>query len=96
MRSAGKDIDEVNYAKSPLTEATIREIVAKAGSVAAVLNTRHALAKQNGWADKPPSAAAFAKAAAADVNLLRRPILIVGDQVIVGFDRPAYAKLSPR
>jgi arsenate reductase-like glutaredoxin family protein len=35
----------------------------------------------------------FAQAVAADVNLLRRPILIIGDRVIVGFDKPAYAKL---
>lgn len=93
MRSAGQDIDEVNYAKTGLTEATVKDIVARAGSVAAVLNTRHATAKQHGWATAPPSAAAFAKAVAADVNLLRRPILVVGDRVIVGFDRAAYAKL---
>jgi arsenate reductase-like glutaredoxin family protein len=61
--------------------------------VAAVLNTRHAIAKQKGWASSPPSAAVFAKAVVADVNLLRRPILIDGERVIVGFDKPAYAKL---
>jgi hypothetical protein len=74
-----------------------------------VLNTRHAPAKQHGWATAPPSAAAtappsaaatappsaavFARAVAADANLLRRPILVVGDRVIVGFDRAAYASL---
>jgi arsenate reductase-like glutaredoxin family protein len=35
----------------------------------------------------------FARAVAADANLLRRPILVVGNRVIVGFDRAAYAKL---
>jgi len=58
-----------------------------------VLNTRHATAKEKGWVDKPPSAAVFAKAVAADANLLRRPILMLDDKVIVGFDKPAYAKL---
>jgi arsenate reductase-like glutaredoxin family protein len=58
-----------------------------------VLNTRHATAKQNGWIASPPSVAVFAKAVAGDVNLLKRPILIIGDRVIVGFDKPAYAKL---
>jgi arsenate reductase-like glutaredoxin family protein len=28
------------------------------------------------------------------VNLLRRPILIDGKRVIIGFDKAAYAKLS--
>lgn len=93
MRDRKLDIEEINYAKTGLTEATVLDIVAKAGSVAAVLNTRHATAKDKGWVASPPSAAVFAKAVAADANLLRRPILIVGNRVIVGFDRPAYAKL---
>ena len=93
MRENEVEMDEVNYAKTGLDEATIKAIVAKAGGVAAVLNTRHATAKANDWVSKPPSAAAFAKAAAADPNLLRRPILIAGDRVIVGFDAKAYAKL---
>jgi arsenate reductase-like glutaredoxin family protein len=62
--------------------------------VAAVLNTRHAIAKEKGWADKPPSVAEFAKAAATEPNLLRRPLLEVGGKIIVGFDKPAYAKLG--
>jgi arsenate reductase-like glutaredoxin family protein len=94
LRSGSIEIEEVNYAKSGLTEATVRDIVAKAGSVAAVLNTRHATAKQHGWVESPPSAAVFAKAVVADVNLLRRPIVIDGDHVIVGFDREAYKRLG--
>ena len=66
----------------------------KAGGVAAVLNTRHATAKANGWADKPPSAAEFAKAAAAEPNLLKRPIVVAGDKVIVGFNKTEYGKLG--
>ena len=93
MRSAGHEVEEINYARTGLTEQTVKDIVAKAGSVAAVLNTRHATAKQHGWATAPPSVAVFAKAVAADANLLRRPILVVGNRVIVGFDRAAYAKL---
>ena len=93
MREHKLEAEEINYAKAGLTEATVKEIVAKAGSVAAVLNARHATAKENGWIAKPPSVAVFAKAVVDDVNLLRRPILIIGDRVIVGFDKPAYAKL---
>lgn len=93
MRNSTLEVEEINYAKAGLTEATVKDIVAKAGSVAAVLNTRHATAKDKGWVASPPSAAVFAKAVAADVNLLRRPILILGGRVIVGFDKPAYGKL---
>jgi len=96
LRNSGLEIEEVDYAKKGLTAATVEDIVAKAGSVAAVLNTRHATAKANGWIEKPPSATVFAKAVEKDVNLLRRPILIVGTKVIVGFDKPAYAKLATK
>jgi arsenate reductase-like glutaredoxin family protein len=93
LRSAGHEVEEINYARTGLTEQTVKDIVAKAGSVAAVLNTRHATAKQHSWATAPPTAAVFARAVAADANLLRRPILVVGNRVIVGFDRAAYGKL---
>lgn len=94
MRNAGLEIEEIDYAKTGLTAATVEDIVARAGSVAAVLNTRHAIAKEKGWATKPPSPAEFAKAVVKDVNLLRRPILIDGKTIIIGFDRSAYAKLT--
>jgi arsenate reductase-like glutaredoxin family protein len=94
LRKAGVEIDEVNYAKESLSEATIASIVKKAGGVAAVLNTRHATAKEKGWATKPPSAAEFAKAAAKEPNLLKRPIVVAGDQVIVGFNQTAYRTLG--
>jgi arsenate reductase-like glutaredoxin family protein len=94
LRNAGIDVEEIDYGKQGLTAAQVEEIVKAAGGVAAVLNTRHAIAKEKGWAEKPPSVAEFAKAVAAEVNLLRRPILIDGKKVIVGFDKPAYAKLA--
>lgn len=94
MRELLGSVEEVNYAKTGLDEATVKAIVAKAGSVAAVLNTRHATAKAEGWREKPPSASVFAKAVAAEANLLRRPIVIAGDRVIVGFDPEAYAMLA--
>ncbi len=90
------ELEEINYAKTGLDEATVKAIVAKAGSVAAVLNTRHATAKAKGWVDSPPSAAEFARAVAADANLMRRPIVIDGDRVIVGFDPKAYATVGRR
>jgi arsenate reductase len=93
LRKAGVELDEVNYAKETLSEAAIASIVKKAGGVAAVLNARHATAKQHGWADKPPSAAEFAKAAAKEPNLLKRPIVVAGDKVIVGFNKTEYGKL---
>ncbi len=92
MRKAGHEMDE-HDTKKGIDEATVKDLVARAGSVGAILNTRHALAKEKGWVQNPPDAATFAKAVVKDVNLLRRPILIAGKKFIVGFDKDAYAKL---
>ncbi len=96
MREHGVDVDEVNYAKSGLDEATVKSIVAAAGGVARVLNPRHALAKERGWVESPPPVGEFAAAVAKDVNLLRRPIYIAGKKVLVGYDtknQTEWAKL---
>jgi arsenate reductase-like glutaredoxin family protein len=93
LRDKQLAVEEINYAKTGLTEAVVRELVAKAGGVAPLVNTRHAVAKARGWATTPPSVDEFAKAVAAEPNVIRRPILVDGKRVIVGFDRAAYAKL---
>ena len=88
MRQRGIEFESVDYAKKPLDEATVRSIVKKAGGVASVLNTRR-------WGkDKPPpTIAAFVKAVAKEPNLLKRPILVDGDKIVLGFDEAAYRKL---
>jgi arsenate reductase-like glutaredoxin family protein len=93
-KQSGLELEEVNYAKAGLDEDTVKSLVTKAGGVKHVLNTRHAIAKEKGWADAPPDVDTFAKAVVKDVNLLRRPIVVVGKQAIVGFDKTAYAKLG--
>jgi arsenate reductase-like glutaredoxin family protein len=91
---AGLELSEVNYAKTALDVDTVKSLVTKAGGVKAVLNARHATAKDKGWADTPPDAETFAKAAAKEPNLLKRPIVIAGKTAIVGFNQTAYAKLA--
>jgi arsenate reductase-like glutaredoxin family protein len=94
LRQQQVEFESVDYAKKGLDEPTLLGLVAKAGGVAAVLNTRHETAKANGWADQPPDAKTFAKAVAKEPNLLKRPILVVGGKAIVGFDQAAYKKLK--
>jgi len=94
LRNDGHELTEVNYAKDKLDEATVRDLVTRAGSVAAVLNARNAVVKEKGWNESPPDVATFAKAVASDPNLIKRPILVAGNTFIVGFDKAAYAKLK--
>jgi arsenate reductase-like glutaredoxin family protein len=94
LRNAGVEFEAVDYAKKPLDEATVRSIIKAAGSVGDVINARHAIAKEKGWVQNPPDADTFVKAVAKEPNLLRRPIYIAGKKLIIGFDKPAYAKLK--
>lgn len=96
MRDTGADVEERNYSKQPLTRAEIERVVRAAGGVAAVLNTRHEIAKANGWKERPPAEAEFVAAAERDNNLLRRPVLIAGDGVVVGKDEAAIRALLAR
>lgn len=96
MRKSGIELEEINYAKTPLSADVVEQLVALAGGVPAVLNTRHAVAKEKGWVASPPAARVFAEAVAAEPNLLKRPILVVDDtRAIVGFDKTAYKALKP-
>lgn len=94
MRESGVEMEAIDTAKAPPTPAQIKAIVTAAGGVGAVLNTRHKLVKERGWVAKPPSLAAFTEAVIADVNVLRRPIILDGGKVIIGFDKAAYGKLA--
>lgn len=90
MRELSPEIAQRDFAKRPLTAAEVRDLVALAGGVAPLLSTRNATVKARGWAASPPDAETFAAAVAADNNLLRRPLVVVGDQVIVGRDEGAW------
>ncbi|MBE7449598.1 MAG: hypothetical protein HS111_12090 [Kofleriaceae bacterium] len=93
MRKLPLDLTEIDYARKPLDATTVEALVAGAGGVAAVLNTRHAVAKERGWARTPPPPAEFARAVVTEPNLLRRPIVVAGGRVIVGVAPEAWARL---
>jgi arsenate reductase-like glutaredoxin family protein len=84
LRERHPDLPERNYGKDALTPAEVLAIVAAAGGVANVMNARHEIAKDRGWKASPPDAETFARAAADECNLLRRPILVKDGRTIVG------------
>jgi Spx/MgsR family transcriptional regulator len=92
LQERGVEVEEINYARKPLDAATITAIVQAAGGVAKVINTRHEIAKTRGWGEDAPSEGDFVAAAAKEPNLLRRPILIRGKTVIVGYDKSNEAR----
>lgn len=58
------------------------------------LNPRNELYRKRKMKDNPPARSEALKLMAATPNLIRRPVVIRGRQIILGFDEPALKKLS--
>jgi arsenate reductase (glutaredoxin) len=58
------------------------------------LNTRNELYRSRNMAQKPPSRAEALKLMSKEPNLIRRPLLVAGSQIIIGFDEAAYRKFA--
>ncbi len=84
MRELAPDAEDRNYTKTPLIRVDVEDLLDAAGSVASVMNTRHATAKDRGWKDDPPDRALFVDAVLAEPNLLKRPIVIRDGRSAVG------------
>lgn len=57
------------------------------------LNTRNELYRERGMKENPPSRAEAIKLMAANPNLIRRPILIHGSKIALGFDEKEFSAL---
>lgn len=58
------------------------------------LNTRNELYRERNMKEHPPSRAEALKLMAAEPNLIRRPVVIAGKQIILGFNEEALKKIS--
>ncbi len=58
------------------------------------LNPRNDLYRKMNMAEKPPSRAEAIKLMAKEPNLIRRPIVIRGGQIVLGYDEEALRKLA--
>lgn len=58
------------------------------------LNTRNELYRKRNMKEHPPARAEAIKLMAREPNLIRRPLVILGSQIVFGFDEDAYRKLT--
>jgi Spx/MgsR family transcriptional regulator len=57
------------------------------------LSTRNELYRSRKMKDHPPSRAEAIRLMAANPNLIRRPVVIRGTSIVLGYDEDAYRKL---
>ncbi len=58
------------------------------------LNPRNELYRERKMKENPPPRAEAIRLMAANPNLIRRPILVKGKEIVAGFDEAAYSRLA--
>ncbi len=85
--------DSRDLDKQRLTEAELDRLIGER-DYKLFLNTRNELFRKRNMKLHPPSRAEAIKLMAKEPNLIRRPLLIRGSQILFGFDEPAYHNLT--
>jgi arsenate reductase-like glutaredoxin family protein len=94
LEAAGIDFDEREINARPLNEAEIDALIG-GDAHEGFLNPRNELYRERGMGKVKPTRAEAVALIAGHNNLLRRPVLIVGDTVSCGNDLPgALARLG--
>jgi arsenate reductase-like glutaredoxin family protein len=57
------------------------------------LNTRNELYRKKKMKDNPPSREAAIRMMAEEPNLIRRPVIVAGGRVVLGFDREGIDRI---
>jgi len=92
LLEVGAQLESRDLDKQRLTETELDELIGSR-DYKEFLNTRNELYRSRNMKDHPPSRAEAIKLMATEPNLIRRPIVIRGSQMVLGFDEEAYRKL---
>jgi arsenate reductase (glutaredoxin) len=74
-----------------MTVADLDELIGKRDYLS-FLNPRNELYRERGMREKPPSRDEALKLMAANPNLIKRPILVKGRSMLLGFEEEKWAK----
>ena len=93
MREHKVELEERDYAKAPLSLAELKQLFS-GRDPRDYLSTKSPAFKARGLVGKSLTQEQALKLMAEDPNLIRRPLTIVGKEIIAGFDRDRLAKLA--
>jgi arsenate reductase len=75
-----------------LTIAELDQLIGKR-DYSLFLNTRNELYRERGMSDNPPPRAEALRLMSENPNLIKRPILVKGREIVLGFDEQALSGL---
>jgi len=87
----GAEIESRDLDKTPLSVEEIEALIGER-DYKLFLNTRNELYREKKMAEKPPSRREAIALMSKNPNLIKRPILLRGGQLLLGFDEAAYRK----
>jgi len=88
----GAELESHDLDKQPLSEKELNELIG-ARDYRLFLNPRNELYRQRKMAEKPPSKTEAVRLMSRAPNLIKRPVVMHDDQVVLGLDEAAYRKL---
>ena len=92
LEKAGQGaFEERELGGKPLDEKELDALIGKRDYLM-FLNTRNEEYRERDWKAKPPTRPEALKRMAANANLIKRPLLIRGSEIVFGFDEKAFAK----
>lgn len=92
MEKRGFQLYFRDLAKDKLSAAELEKLIGKR-DYTDFLNTRNELFRRKKMKDNPPTRKEAVRMMAQEPNLIRRPVIVAGGRVVVGFDPDGIARL---
>lgn len=92
MQKRGFQLYFRDLAKDKLSADEIEKLIGKR-DYTDFLNTRNELFRRKKMKEKPPTRREAVRLMAQEPNLIRRPVIVAGGRVVVGFDPDGIARL---
>jgi Spx/MgsR family transcriptional regulator len=92
LEKLGAELELRSLDSEPLSEAELDKLIGTR-DYKLFLSQRNELYRTKNMAEKPPTRQEAIKYMAKVPNLIRRPVVIRGDQIVLGYDEEAFKKL---
>ena len=92
MLELGAELESRDLDKQPLSEKELNDLIG-ARDYKLFLNPRNELYRERNMARKTPSREEAIRLMSKNPNLIKRPVVVRGDQIVLGLDVTAYMKL---
>ena len=92
MLELGAELESRDLDKQPLSEKELHDLIGDR-DYKLFLNPRNELYRERNMARKIPSREEVIRLMAKNPNLIKRPVVVRGDQLVLGLDVTAYMKL---